>query len=116
MSRDAAAVAGDGSPAVDRLWLRLDEWGDQPLLVCLTEEGVIGRDFRSDLVVHDDEASRMHARVTPTAAGWTVVDLATTNGTFVNAERIANPAVLGVGDVISVGRATCTVVPAPPHR
>mgnify|MGYP006198445953 CR=1 FL=1 len=30
--------------------------------------------------------------------------------------RFAGPAVLGVGDVISVGRATCTVVPAPPHR
>ena len=76
----------DSTPAVDQLWLRLDEWGDQPLLVCLTEEGIIGRDFRSDLVVHDDEASRMHARVSPSDPGWTVVDLATTNGTPISLE------------------------------
>lgn len=104
MASDPAVLA---SP---QLWLRLDEWGDQPLLVCLTEEGIIGRDLRCDLVVHDDEASRMHARLSPSAEGWTITDLATTNGTSINGERIVGPAAIAVGDVISIGRATCTVV------
>jgi pSer/pThr/pTyr-binding forkhead associated (FHA) protein len=40
-----------------------------------------------------------------------VTDLATTNGTFVNDERVVGPATIGLGDVIRVGRVTCTVVP-----
>ncbi|MEO6123093.1 MAG: FHA domain-containing protein [Ilumatobacteraceae bacterium] len=102
-----------GAAGGSQLWLRLDEWGDQPLLLCLTEDAVIGRDFRCDLVVHDDEVSRMHARLTPDLIGWTVIDLATTNGTYVNDERIVGPAAIVVGDVISIGRATCTVVESP---
>lgn len=116
MTSEAAAPTGADVTNTNQLWLRLDEWGDQPLLICMVDEGIIGRDFRSDVVVHDSEASRMHARVTPTFDGWLVVDLATTNGTFVNSERIVGPAVIGIGDVIAVGRATCTVVPAPPQR
>lgn len=111
-STTSSEVAGTSVRA--QIWLRLDEWGDRPSTICLTEEGIIGRDFRSDLVVHDEEASRMHARVSPSGQGWTVVDLATTNGTYVNGERIVGPARVTVGDVISVGRATCTVVQGPP--
>jgi hypothetical protein len=97
-----------------QLCLRLDEDGGEPLVVCLIEESVIGRDFRSDVVVHDREASRMHARVSPDIAGsWIIVDLATTNGTFVNSERIVGPATLRFGDVIRIGRATCTLVESP---
>ncbi len=93
-----------------QLWLRVEESGSEQSLICVVEEAVIGRDFRCEVVVHDDEASRMHARVTPTDGdGWVVVDLATTNGTFVNSERIVGPAEIGPGDVIRVGRATCTV-------
>ncbi len=95
------------------IWLRIHESGNESGLVCLTDEAVLGRDFRCDVVVHDDEASRMHARLTPGPGyDWTLTDLATTNGTFVNNERIVGPAQVGIGDVIRVGRATCTVVPA----
>jgi len=102
---------GTASGQVQELWLRVEESGDGPTVICVVEEAVIGRDFRCDVVIHDDEASRMHARVTPTeGGGWVIVDLATTNGTFVSSERIVGPARLRTGDVIRVGRVTCTVV------
>lgn len=101
-------TVGVNSP---QLWLRIDEPGDAPSLVCLVDEAVIGRDFRSDVVIHDDEASRMHARLTPVGGvGWIIVDLATTNGTYINSERIVGPATIVLDDVIRVGRVTCTVV------
>ena len=48
------------------LWMRIDDPLEGQQLVCLVDEAVIGRDFRCDVVIHDDEASRMHARVSPT--------------------------------------------------
>ena len=96
------------------LWMRIDDPLEGQQLVCLVDEAVIGRDFRCDVVIHDDEASRMHARVSPTGdQHWQLADLATTNGTFVNAERIVGPAQIEIGDVIRVGRISCTVVPDP---
>ena len=96
------------------LWLRIDDPIDGHQLVCITEEAVLGRDFRCDVVIHDEEASRVHARVTPAAGtAWHVTDLATTNGTYVNSERIVGPATVAVGDVIRVGRVSCTVVARP---
>jgi hypothetical protein len=102
-------VSGDGD-----LWLRIDDPIDGGQVVCLTDESVLGRDFRCDVVIHDDEASRMHARVAPVgAARWRLIDLATTNGTYVNSERIVGPATVQVGDVIRVGRVSCTVIDRP---
>ena len=96
------------------LWLRIEDPVDGHQLVCITEEAVLGRDFRCDVVIHDVEASRVHARVTPVdGVRWHITDLATTNGTYVNAERIVGPANVTIGDVIRVGRVSCTVVARP---
>jgi DNA-binding SARP family transcriptional activator len=64
---------------------------------------VIGRHSGCGLVLTDDEASRTHARVTGTASGHTVSDLASTNGTFVNGLRIQVETDLNDGDRIEIG-------------
>ncbi len=53
----------------------------------------------------DPELSRRHARVSRAADGqFTIEDLGSANGTFVNGERIDAPRTLGLGDVVRVGR------------
>jgi pSer/pThr/pTyr-binding forkhead associated (FHA) protein len=64
---------------------------------------VLGRHRDCDLVLADDRASRRHARVEPVPAGYALVDLGSTNGTFLNGVRLSGAVVLGDGDRIEVG-------------
>lgn len=64
----------------------------------------IGRATGADFIVDAPLVSRVHCRVTALPGGELEVrDLNSTNGTFVNGERIEN-AVLAPGDRIQVGR------------
>jgi predicted component of type VI protein secretion system len=70
----------------------------------LTKEvSLIGRDVTNDVVIGDAEVSRQHARVTRTPGGYVLEDLGSTNGTFVNSERLTTPRVLNPGDLIALG-------------
>jgi pSer/pThr/pTyr-binding forkhead associated (FHA) protein len=48
--------------------------------------------------------SRRHALVRVTAAGATVEDLGSTNGTYVNGSPVEGVVPLGFGDVIQIGQ------------
>lgn len=64
----------------------------------------VGRDPVSDIVLNDPEVSRQHARFTKTDAGYNVQDLGSTNGTFVNGQRLeAEPVDLQPGFTVSMG-------------
>lgn len=64
----------------------------------------IGRDQSNDIVLGDDlRVSRRHAMLERLAAGWSVSDLDSTNGTFVNGEPLSQPRPLYPGDEIEVG-------------
>jgi predicted component of type VI protein secretion system len=74
------------------------------VVIDLTKEvSMMGRDVTNDVVLGDAEVSRQHARITRTPAGYMLEDLGSTNGTFVNGERLAAPRVLNAGDLIGVG-------------
>lgn len=65
---------------------------------------VVGRDNASGVRLDGDEfASAQHARIDPRPDGVWVEDLGSTNGTFVNGERIDSKRLLGPGDVLRVG-------------
>ena len=70
---------------------------------------IIGRVASADIAVSDVEVSRQHARLSATESGFTIEDLASTNGVFVNGVRITAPTDIKVGDVIAIGELTLTV-------
>jgi pSer/pThr/pTyr-binding forkhead associated (FHA) protein len=63
----------------------------------------IGRAARADFILDAALVSRLHCRLTAGAIDLEVVDLDSTNGTFVNGER-AERATLRNGDRLGVGR------------
>jgi len=64
---------------------------------------VIGRDSANGVAINDSEISRKHARLTFQGGKYVLDDLGSTNGTFVNGQRLAGPVVLRSGDVVSLG-------------
>ncbi len=64
----------------------------------------IGRDLRFDIRPHDAEISRQHACITFDGAQFTVKDVGSANGTFLNEKRITGETVINDGDIVRVGR------------
>lgn len=64
----------------------------------------IGRSEAADVSISDQFVSHMHARVTRRGAYHFVVDLGSTNGTFLNDRRIETDAPLKVRDTLRIGQ------------
>lgn len=67
------------------------------------EQLTIGRDASNGVAINDAEVSRKHSRLTFQGGKYVLEDLGSTNGTFVNGQRLAGPVVLKAGDVVSLG-------------
>ncbi len=65
----------------------------------------IGRTSDNQLVVSDPKASSHHAEIRAEGQGYTITDLGSTNGTFVNEQRLTPdvPCSLNAGDAIRIG-------------
>jgi pSer/pThr/pTyr-binding forkhead associated (FHA) protein len=63
----------------------------------------IGRAVDSDIVITSRRVSREHSRVERQGRHVTLVDLGSTNGTFLNGERVLAPVRLRDGDSVSIG-------------
>ncbi len=72
-------------------------------------KNVLGRGAEADDVVDDPGVSRKHAEVHFDNGQVRLVDLGSTNGTFVDGERVANVMVLQEGSTITMGRSRITV-------
>ena len=70
---------------------------------------LIGRSGDCQLILDDDYASTRHARLTLTSAGYQVEDLGSTNGTFVNNQRVTTPTPFGLEDTLRIGRTLMSV-------
>jgi len=63
----------------------------------------IGRDAQCDVLVEGTWVSRQHVRIAWTGTEYIVEDLDSTNGTFVNGERVGGPRALKSGDFLQLG-------------
>lgn len=73
------------------------------VVVLTTGSNLIGRGSNADLTLTDDGVSRQHAKVSISEEGIvTVLDLDSTNGTFVNGARV-DMAIVREGDRLEIG-------------
>ena len=63
---------------------------------------VFGREAGCDVVVGGKDVSRRHAEIVQTPKGYAVAD-SSTNGTFVNEERVSGQRILKRADVVRIG-------------
>lgn len=66
-------------------------------------EITIGRESTADLHIEDRALSRAHARLANSGSGYTIQDLGSTNGTFINGKPVSGTYALQNGDLISLG-------------
>lgn len=77
--------------------------GGRPSTAKLAASMTIGRGADCELRLDDTYASNQHARLFGRNGAWYVEDLGSTNGTFVNDQKLAAPAQIQPGDRIRVG-------------
>lgn len=115
--RDLPSAAGLFEPL--RAWVRKLARGGEPGATPLlsppdTEPGrvlVVGRGSACDLDVADETVSRRHAGLARCGEAWTIEDLGSRNGTFVNGWRVRDAGPLEPGDAVRLGQAQWVFAP-----
>jgi pSer/pThr/pTyr-binding forkhead associated (FHA) protein len=71
----------------------------------LTDQQItIGRANDATLVLNDDYASTRHARLYPQDGQWIVEDLGSTNGTYLDRQKVTQPTPVPLGVPIRIGK------------
>ncbi|MFZ3132476.1 MAG: FhaA domain-containing protein [Desulfosporosinus sp.] len=90
-------------------FLEIIEGPDKGQKVALQDADVfIGRHEQCDIVLHDLEVSRRHVKLASGENGWWLDDLGSTNGSFVNGQRITHQTA-APGDRIQIGQSVLVI-------
>ncbi len=65
---------------------------------------LVGREDGADIVIDNPSVSRRHAEFRKEGDGWVVVDLGSSNGTFLNGIRLEGPQPVVAGDEVGLGK------------
>src|SRR5579862_143237 len=85
-----------------------DDLGHERVYELLNGVTLAGRASTNSIQINDEKSSRQHFKIERKDDGYFVADLESTNGTRVNGTKLAQPAKLSSGDVISVGKTMMT--------
>jgi pSer/pThr/pTyr-binding forkhead associated (FHA) protein len=66
----------------------------------------IGRELNNDIVINDGKVSRHHIQIVSDGGTYRIVDFNSSNGTFVNGQRITGEMPLTPTDVVRIGNTT----------
>jgi hypothetical protein len=98
----ARASKGRGKPPSQVLVHEPD--GKKSRTVKLSGSTQIGRGAGCAIRLSDTYVSQVHARLYGENGAWYVEDLGSTNGTFLNDQKVASPVEVHAGDVVKVGK------------
>ena len=98
----AAPKPGAGAKSVGTTGGRLVSLTDGREYTIVTASLVLGREAGCDVVVPGKDVSRRHAEIVASPKGYLLVD-SSTNGVYINEERVQGQHVLARGDVIRIG-------------
>lgn len=104
VSSSSSMPASRRAPEITKAWMQCVEGNDKGKVFDISEGEVwvIGRGYSADLTVLDIKVSRLHCRIVRAANQYTLSDLNSTNGTFVNGQQV-DQQVLARGDYVKVG-------------
>ena len=105
-----------GSRQVPPIILSSGESGEEQQLEYNIPEIIVGRDPAAQFPISHENVSRQHARLSYHHNQWWLEDLNSTNGTFLNDERIYTPTVLISGDEIRIGSVAIQVLLKKPEH
>jgi len=95
------ARPGRGTPR----FLVVTEGGLSGVSIDLADQQItMGRANDATLVLNDDYASSYHARIFPQDGQWLVEDLGSTNGTYLDRQKVIRPTPVPVGVPIRIGK------------
>ena len=101
MTPPKPAKAGRGTPR----FLLVTEGALAGRSIDLTDQQItMGRANDATLVINDDYASTHHARIFPQDGQWVVEDLGSTNGTYLDRQKVTRPTPVPVGVPIRIGK------------
>jgi hypothetical protein len=106
---DVAARVESGPRAP---WALLVPAGSAPILEVTVNRSVIGRSRDADLRLAQEDVSRRHALLWRESGSVWLADLGSSNGTFVEGERVGEPVALGGSERVAFGEQVFWFEPA----
>jgi hypothetical protein len=104
--RDLRAAVREPERSAGRLRVLASPGGEPPegATIALEPVTTLGRDVNNRIVLDDEFVSGAHAVLTFRGRAWYLEDLASTNGSFVNGDRVEGTSPVAPGDDVQLGR------------
>ena len=100
-----AGVSGAGQPLGRLVVIAAQEGRPTPgTSFALDAVNSIGRDVNNSIVIDDSFVSAEHSMLTFRGRAWYVEDRGSTNGTWLNGQRVEGLLPLGYGDELQIGQ------------